>query len=1091
MIQIMKASAGSGKTYSLAEKYIELLLNADDTYAYRHILAVTFTNKATAEMKGRILKELHILAIDPLRSPYYKDLQSNFKSAEELKQRSYVLLCNILHDYSAFAVSTIDRFFQQALKAFSREIGQFASYQVELDKDSLVKESVDRILDNLTEKDTQMLKWLTDSAMEAIELGNGYNLVANLQDVAQRLKSEEYRNKVEEHSVNEQELYKDSSLKELRKVCDDIIDDFAAKVELQTKVIFDAFAKAGVNPDHTNRKFMSKLKVYLSSSEQYDKNAISLQTDTFYKNYKDPEKWFAKKNASMAAAVEGIVDGPVIELVDLFDTRFKIYKTAVALKHQILGFGIAGRLYKEFDEILKEKNVLSIDDSNTILKGIIDGTDTPFIYEKLGVRYEHFLLDEFQDTAHVQWDNFRPLLKESIDNGFYNLIVGDVKQSIYRWRNSDWKLLDSEIQNSFDKEQVNEKTLQSNYRSERNIVEYNNDFFKYTSKFLDDYYYIKTGLERGSEVLAPALRKPIPDIYADVEQLVSSKSENPGYVKFTLCPAATKSKDNIANQTAAVVDTVKKVIADGCRYRDIAILVRGASEGSAIASALISAGINVVTDDSLKISASVIVRRLVALLTNMDNPQDKIADYFRRQLDLPLPESYHSLVDLCESLLRSLKSKTPEDFAGEILYIQSFMDLLRDFVGREGNNLHKFLEFWKDDTSSISSPSLSDSVRIMTVHKSKGLDFNCVIVPFLDKVNLFKSDKSWCHPDITGTDLENVAGGVYDINLSEDTANTLFEREYYNELRLQYIDNLNIMYVALTRAVHGMHLIFPEPSKKFMDTLAKKISSVNEEAGMNDNLKDLTVTSFANILYLYLMSRGISLLPEHYLGQDQSEVAQMKSASKGEVAWQDFERKIEPSVKEVASTYESYPLNPAQPVVDPELFEPNPIQVNGRLKFSTSSIDFFGEDGTVGVEASHRLRGILLHDILSNVKVPADLDAAVDKFVKSGELPAEEAEDTRKALAAAIASVADRGWFPADAEMVMNEVSVIDVDGVISRPDRVVLNEDGSVIIVDYKFGRHYPKYDQQVANYADLFRRMGYTDVSTYLWYLDTGDVR
>ena len=208
MIKILRASAGSGKTYSLAKTYIRLLLSDSDPVAYRHILAVTFTNKATDEMKSRILKELHLLATDPEKSSYISDfVPSLLPTAEELKKKAGDLLLRILHDYSAFSVSTIDRFFQQTLKAFSREIGQFASYQVELNQKSLVAETVDRILDSLTEDDKGMLNWLSDSMMEQLEKGERPKLEKSLNDVANRLKSDEHRAVIEENGIDEEKAY--------------------------------------------------------------------------------------------------------------------------------------------------------------------------------------------------------------------------------------------------------------------------------------------------------------------------------------------------------------------------------------------------------------------------------------------------------------------------------------------------------------------------------------------------------------------------------------------------------------------------------------------------------------------------------------------------------------------------------------------------------------------------------------------------------------------------------------------------------------------------------------------------------------------
>ena len=427
MIEIMKASAGSGKTFNLARKYITLLFKKQDRYAYRHILAVTFTNKATDEMKRRIIKELYILACSPEKSGYLKyfmvdglpeaahdgidesDLVRELPgkpgqkiTLKALSGSAGTLLCDILHDYSAFAVSTIDRFFQQTLKAFSREIGQFASYQVELDKNSLVAESVDRLLDALTESDTGLLKWLTDSVMEEMEAGGRYNLEKTLEAMACRLKSDEHRAMVEDLGIDEEKTYSKENLSSIRKACTGTIKDFTDSVKSAAEAALNVLQEAGIEPEKSNRGFMKALYGYQSVTVT---ERIDAPTDSFMTKAADCEQWFPKSRANACLPkVYPALEGPLNAFCSLFGLPFKAYNTARILRNQLYSLGIAGELYKEFNALMKEKNVLSIDDSNTILKNIIDGSDAPFIYEKTGVRFENFLLDarsNFLGSVHT------------------------------------------------------------------------------------------------------------------------------------------------------------------------------------------------------------------------------------------------------------------------------------------------------------------------------------------------------------------------------------------------------------------------------------------------------------------------------------------------------------------------------------------------------------------------------------------------------------------------------------------------------------------------------------------------------------------
>lgn len=1045
MLKIMKASAGSGKTYSLARTYISLLLKNKDRYAYRHILAVTFTNKATDEMKNRILKELHVLSITPEVSPYLKDfVPSIFPSADLLQQKAGAVLRDILHDYSAFAVSTIDRFFQQTLKAFSREIGQFASYQVELDRNSLVAESVDRILDSLTEDDSGLLKWLTDNVLEQIEQGERYSMDANLLDMAMRLKSSQRQEALEKAGINEDEAYSKERLMDIRKECRKIISAFRDDVSAKAGAILELLRQSGVEPEEFNRKFMTALYTYAEPDENV---RIAAPKDSFMKRAADSDQWFAKTKAkTLIPKVYPFLESPLEDFCELWGKEYSIYNTACILDGQIYGLGVAGELRKTFAELMKEKNVLCIDDSNTILRDIIDGSDAPFVYEKLGVRFDNFLLDEFQDTANVQWTNFSPLLHNSESQGGENLVVGDVKQSIYRWRGSDWNLLDSKVPSEFPGYQ--EEILDTNYRSLSSIVEFNNAFFDHSARILD----CNGGHADGG---------PLSDIYADVRQKVAKKDLESGNVTVTFCDKE--------NELQAVLDAVMEACGAGARLSEITVLVRSNAIGEEVAGYLIENGVTVITDDSLKVKSAVSVRRLVSLMSFVDNPSDTVNGYLAASLDIEVPDACTSLIDLAEFLVRCLKQKDPEQlWKGETLHIQSFMDCLQDYVSSEGNSLRGFLKYWEGEDPSISSPTSGESVRVMTIHKSKGLDFPYVIIPFVENITLYKAGERWCSPELEGTSLEGVADGVYDVNLSSASESTLFAEHYRSERFLQQVDNINTIYVAMTRASMGMHLIAKLPSATSLPAL---------EDGNLSEVKD-----FSQILYWFVASSGI--LPEVLRSADEG----LLRFDFGKMA--DFEGMRKTGADVCAfpvvsgDEYPSYPLNP----------EPGDGQTDvrerGRLKFSADALDFFSDEGEAGISASNRIKGVVLHDILSRVDHPDELGASVALSVASGEITAEEASEVEEMLRERISEVADRGWFPEGSAEVLNERDIIDTDGNIYRPDRVVIT-GGKVVVVDYKFGEHYRKYERQLEGYARIWASMGYKDVEAYLWYVHTGEVR
>lgn len=1058
MIEIVRASAGSGKTFALAMKYIRLLMEADDRYAYRHILAVTFTNKATEEMKSRILKELHVLATCPDRSDYLSELLPLFSSKEALKEKAAVVLTNILHDYSAFSVSTIDKFFQRALKAFAREIGQFPSYKVELDRKSLVAESVDRILDSIDESNRDLLEWLIDSADESLSKGNHFNIDKGLYEAAEGIKSEDFSNLVKEKGINVAGFYSKSNLTKVRKACKDYIRSYHEKVVKAARSIADAFSNAGIPMEHTTREFMSKaVNLYLGLQPEEDVKV----NPTFLKNAaplveeNNPEKIFPKKNAADAALVNADVTAAVQNLYELLGEPYRLYVTLSTIVKQTYNLGIVKEINDEFQALLKEKNVVSLDETNDILNRIISGTEAPFIYEKLGVRFEHFLLDEFQDTSVVQWENFKPLLEESNANDNENLIVGDIKQSIYRWRGGDWKLLATEVEKSL--ECSKPAPLKTNWRSSRNVIRFNNAFFQYTIEALSE--------------RKPIMSDVLHHIYSDVEQEVSpsklaAPEEKAGSVEVTYT----------SDVMGEILSSIGKVMEAGGNYGQIAILVRNNQEGADIAKELSKNSIPVISDDALMVKASSVIARLVALLHYVDNDfsdgkqkskKQLVNTYLAEKLDIEVPENYCSLADLCEGLLRSLRKNDEERFEREVPYVEAFMDELKDWTSSNGNNLRAFLNWWKDASPKLSSPGSSDAVRIFTIHKSKGLEFEYVIFPYTEEVTLYQRTKAWCVPDFSQVpqheQYDFIAEGAYQVQLSASSMQSLFSDSYEDEYFFQTVDNLNIFYVALTRAKKGLHLISNWPAKKFLANFEKngKVNFAEEES-----------LDFNKLMYVYLHTlEGVNL-------HTQEEGEARKSFFFGAFyPYRELESEGQRYQMEEC-VYPSCPLNPEG--LDGE---GNPV-VRDRLKFSSDAMDFFGDNGQVGVEASHRIRGTVLHQILSMVVVPEDLEKATMNVRRQGLLTDEQAEEALALLKEEIARVEPLGWFPPDGKGVRNELSIFDAQGLVFRPDRLILNEK-EAIVIDYKFGDPEAKYCRQVARYAGLLEQMGYPKVKGYLWYV------
>ena len=1071
MITIAKASAGSGKTYTLARTYISLLLQAydRDPYPYRHILAVTFTNKATAEMKARILKELDILSQSPSSSDYYNDfVPSICSSGAELQKRCGRLLRSILHDYGAFSIYTIDRFFQQILRSFARELGQFESYQLELDKSQVVNESVDRLLESLSEDNAELVEWLKDSAMKQIASKGYFQLNETLYAAASDLQNPHFRKWLSDNGIADPtEKFSKDGIRAFREDCDRLVNEFRKTVKESATRLMDFYSQAGIGMQDCQRGTFNVVRDYGRLSPRAE---LKPPTAPFCKKVVEPAKMLLRACANKAAALPAAYVDAAHSLICLFykfgngepagpSDYYRAYKTALQVRDISYGLGICGELYDSFSRLLKDKNVLCLEDSNSLLSRIVDGSDVPFVYEKTGVRYEHFLLDEFQDTSLIQWDNFLPLLRESDACGNDNLIVGDVKQSIYRWRDSDWNLLNSEVSRTFpqSRELLDEKgrpKLSVNYRTEENIVEFNNGFFTFLARK------VASGFPEEQ-------RKMIERIYADVCQDAHCKGAL-GEVRICFPETASGKDDSILEKT---VKLVTELHADkNVPFGDIAIVIRNNAPGEKIADALLASSIPVISDDSLSVNNSIVVRKIVSVLSSVENPKNQASGYLARSIGFTPEKGESSLLSLTEEIIRKLKEWDAALVDSHTVYVEAFVDWMQNWVSSNGNRLKDFLRAWEDSNSDlksvkIASPSSNDAVRVITIHKSKGLEFPYVIIPYADDIEFFKQTDLWAEPQVpepisSGQVLDkavddfgtSVKGMIFKPRISSGSVETYFESAYRSECFAQAIDALNLLYVALTRAKMGLYVIAGKTSRKYSDS------------------GDLSHAADALMAYvsgdaggLKICRRSVDGFLEYCYGRF-CNADDISGARPGKSKASGYRKQVR--MAEVDSSYPSYPMD------------------DSRLRIDMDAADFFLKD-----ESEHnRLRGIVLHNILSRVTVEEDLAEAVNAALEGGELTREESSAASRLLSRRISSARLRGWFSPDSK-VLNERSIALQDGEEIRPDRVEINS-GRVCIIDYKFGKSKPEYQLQLKSYADAYKSMGYSAVQAFLWFVYQDEV-
>ena len=762
VVKVVKASAGSGKTYRLTQEYIDLLL-AGDPQRYKHILAVTFTNKATDEMKQRVIEALYELS------------RSEDPRAEEARKR----LSLILHDYSCFSISTIDRFFQGVMRAFAREIGQYASYRVELDTGAVLQQAVDLLIDGLDDPaNTALLAWLQDYSFELIEAGRSWNVRDPLKAMAELFFKEDFRLKL--RTMPQHILGDKGAIRKFGAVLDAMRSEFEEKMVSLGKRALEAMAATGHAPEDFKGKSRGPFMAFKKWASWRRGDAITLPKVALYDSY----------NGFQTPELEACVD----EAFKLCGEPLTDYRTLGLVQENLSLLGIYSDIFRFLSAYLQENNVVLLSQSSDLLSRIINDDDTPFVYEKIGNRYDHLMLDESQDTSLMQWSNFKPLFTNSIAQGQANLIVGDVKQSIYRWRGSDWHLLGEQIARDLGPGNIKEINLEENWRSGREIVGFNNSVFSRVAEAI--------AADAPAGVAAQVAR-----LYGDcIQQVPAKRAAVPaGRVKLSFLEPDEWQEAALSR----MLDDIRELVAAGYHHRDITVLVRTNVDGATVSNCLIAAGIGVVTEDSLLIGASPCISSVVALLHAMVDPDDPVNRLLVQEMEIPDIDSFRgSLYEICEGLIAG----RPEPQSTDVPFIHAFLDQVLAWQEKYGSSLRGFVKWWDEAgfKKSICAPDGQDAVRVMTIHKSKGLSLEAVIIPFVNES--FLSTSSWHIPTLwceTSGPLAPI--GLVPVKASSQMENTRFQADLDRERINQYVDVINMTYVAFTRAKSQLILYAPRP----------------------------------------------------------------------------------------------------------------------------------------------------------------------------------------------------------------------------------------------------------------------------------------
>ncbi len=1022
-----KASAGSGKTYTITREYLRWLLASSSTSAYRQILAVTFTNKATDEMKKRIVG-----ALDKVARGADTDLEKEFceslsLSPDALRERAIRLRSAILHDYSHFAVSTIDTFFQKILHAFVREAGLLPGFTLELDHERLVDEAIDGLLRD-TANDSMLCQWLTDLIETRIESGKTWDVRKQLKEMAEEIFKERFSRM---ESAFTEKLSDKNFLAAYAKTLQSVINEFEQSMSQLGKEALQLLSKHGLHTGDFKYKASSFVNYFnkLATKSEYEPKPRVLEAQN------EVEKWYgsdATKHAQIDAVFPAL-NALLVKAVENYEKNFMRYQSVRTVWRNFYSMGLLADMALKIKTIANDENVLPISDSLRLLQALIGEHDTPFVYEKTGARYRSFMLDEFQDTSAMQWHNLRPLLHNGLAEGGNALVVGDVKQSIYRWRNGDWRILAYQLQKDFEIFHPQSIALDTNWRSLPEIIRVNNDLFTRLPQLLQAQ--INNEIDSSNSIYNEenqALRTIVGDAYADAVQQASpkKKEEGGGYVeirKLTDTEEVTAREQVLQRLPALVAELQDR----GYRASDIAVLVRYGREGQEVADTLLQHKqtandpahcFDVVSQDSLFLYKAPVVQLAIALLRQTVAPDDAINNAlikkYHKGEHIPVPAGM-PLPEMFEYILQQYQ------LAGNsrhIPFLQELHDCILQFSARHTSDVYSFLEWWEQqgEKRTVSENEQQEAIRILTIHKSKGLQFRVVIVPFCNwRMEPKTGSLLWLNA--TEEPLNQLP--LLPVNYSQKLNQTFFQNDYFVEKAQSYVDNLNLLYVAFTRAEEELYAFVPQPARKSGYALSDLLPEV---------LQSDTFTS----------------------GIKQAKVKRTE------------EKMID---NRVLSHYPSQPIS-------------NSL----RMRYA---------DDTGREPFARRDFGLLMHRVFSMIATADDIDQAITSLTAGGFLENDTSKinELRESILEAIQRPQVAGWFDGSWQL-RNEADILlpsDNGQLVQyRPDRVMMRND-EVVVVDYKFGEKQSEhYITQVQNYLRTLGKMNYRPIKGYIWYVSLDEV-
>lgn len=1105
-LTVYRASAGSGKTFTLAVEYISLLVK--DPENYQHILAVTFTNKATQEMKMRILSQLYGIANSLQSSQQYFNKvkeKTNMPDAV-IRNNARAALTLLIHRYNNFRILTIDAFFQQVLRNLAHELGQTANLRVDLNNEEITEKAVDQMIESL-EKGQPVLQWISTYINNSIEDDNGWNIIGKIKTFGTNIFKDFY--KAHEANLKEQlsnaddfKVYETT----LRKRRNDIRKTFNSKA----KSILNEIKNANLDIPSNYRSGLYK---YLTDSAIAPLTNKPLKAGVLKAN-ESPQNWTSSKCAKadkqqIQTLAAEVLSAQLSELIAYNNDNWNEFQSIQLTLSHLSELRLLHAIADAVDNLTKDTNRFMLSNTQALLKELIADSDTPFIFERIGARLKHVMIDEFQDTSTIQWQNFQVLLANCMAQELsQNLIVGDIKQSVYRWRQGDWGILNN-IEKSFAHQKIRLETLDYNYRSEKRIIDFNNAFWE------------QCVANTAKEVAQDDAEKAeiVQKAYEDVAQKTHKTTEN-GFVKISLYPSKSM-KEAVLEE---LIETIKELFNNGYGGKNqskIAILVRSKSNIQDIVNALLQSfgnEINIVSDEAFRLDASLSVNIIVSAMHLLTHPDDVLTRgklvklYNQEVLKKPLTDT-DLLVSINESnnidtknidkkerrklateqQMAKLNSQLPPEYVanrelllglpivdlvdklfmlfgldqleGQSSYICTLYDTLNDFLKDHTADIDDFINEWENSLSSktIQSDEI-EGIRIMTIHKSKGLEFDNVIIPFCNW-EMEKKGTLWCETKNKPAPYNKLP--LLPIDFSRDKLiGTVFEDDYKEEHFQNIVDNLNLLYVAFTRASKNLFVFGLRQGKTTLDNIAKGTPPGNRSYAIELALRQVSeqlqgsLLSFPDDIGSEIHFEYGTLVPETH-------------------------------EKEHAVADNPFLIKPDKHIVSIATYPQA-----ATFKQSNKSIEFVkGEDVAPSDRTRYIKIGNVLHQLFSTIYTTADIPARLNELEQQGIIYNDEitSAQLRTRIEDAITNPQVQEWFSKRWQLY-NECTILEYNKDTNemeehRPDRV-MTDGKEFVVVDFKFGKEREEYKKQVQQYMEILIRMGHKKVSGYLWYVVKNNV-